>query len=140
MTFLLRRGDAQFYPCSVVKMFYLVAAQAALEAGRIADTPELDRASRDMITWSSNTATNYIIDLVTGTTGDTELAPAELDGWVEARNAVNRYFQTLKIDDFRGINVNQKLMDDDRYGREKIFVQIGGNNHNRLSTNAAASR
>src|SRR3982751_1484666 len=23
------RGDAQFYPCSVVKMFYLVAAQAA---------------------------------------------------------------------------------------------------------------
>jgi beta-lactamase class A len=133
------RGGEQFYPCSVVKMFYLVAAQAALEAGRIVDTPELDRASRDMITWSSNTATNYIIDLVTGTTGDMELSPSEMEQWVRARNGVNRYFQTLEIDDFRGINVNQKLMDDDRYGREKAFVQIGGNNHNRLSTNAAAA-
>lgn len=133
------RGGAQFYPCSVVKMFYLVAAQAALEAGRIADTAELDRASHDMITWSSNTATNYIIDLVTGTTGDTDLAPSEIEEWVKARNGVNRYFQTLEIEDFGGINVNQKLMDDDRYGREKAFVQLGGNNHNRLSTNAAAT-
>jgi hypothetical protein len=36
------------------------------------------------------------------------------------------------------INVCQKLMDDDRYGREKTFVQMGGNNHNRLTTDAAA--
>jgi len=133
------RGDALFYPCSVIKAFYLAAAQAALEAGRIADTPELHRAAHDMITWSSNTATNYIIDLLTGTTGDTDLPPEEVEAWCHARNAVNRYFQSLGIEDFAGINVNQKLMDDDRYGREKMFVQRGGNNHNRLCTNAAAT-
>src|SRR5262249_14949647 len=60
-----------FYPCSVVKAFYLVAAQARLAEGFIRPHEELDRAMRDMILVSSNTATNYVIDLVTGTTGDT---------------------------------------------------------------------
>src|SRR5689334_23939264 len=38
------RGDQPIYPCSVVKLFYLVAAQARLEAGFIAPHEELDRA------------------------------------------------------------------------------------------------
>src|SRR5690349_16492645 len=66
-------GDRPFYPCSVVKMFYLAAVQAAIEEGRVENHPELERAMHDMIRWSSNTATNYIIDLVTDTTGDTLL-------------------------------------------------------------------
>lgn len=133
------RGDAAFYPCSVVKIFYLVAAQLALEEGRLDETAELDRAMHDMIKWSSNTATNYIIDLVTGTTGDIELPPAEMEAWIEARQRINRDLSALGIAELSGINVSQKLMDDDRYGREKAFVRLGGNNHNRLSTNAAAA-
>ncbi|MDQ0391117.1 serine hydrolase [Labrys monachus] len=133
------RGGEPFYPCSVVKMFYLVAAQAAFEAGRVAETAELDRAMHDMIKWSSNTATNYIIDVLTGTTGDTDLDPAEMPAWIEARNSINAYFQGFGLPEFAGINVSQKLMDDDRYGREKTFVRLGGNNHNRLTTDAAAS-
>jgi beta-lactamase class A len=133
------RGAQHFYPCSVIKMFYLAAAQAALEAGQIGETPELVRAMRNMITWSSNSATNYVIDVLSGTTGDTELEADEMRRWVEARNCVNHYFQSLGLPEFAGINVSQKLMDDDRYGREKAFVQLGGNNHNRLTTEAAAS-
>ena len=132
------RGDAPFYPCSVVKVFYLAAAQARLEEGALAAHDELDRAMCDMIRWSSNTATNYIIDLVTGTTGDTLLDEAEMRGWVERRQWVNRYFHGLGWPEAAGINVCQKLMDDDRYGREKTFVRMGGNNHNRLTTDAAA--
>jgi beta-lactamase class A len=131
-------GSRPFYPCSVVKMFYLAAVQAAIEAGSVQEHNELSRAMRDMILWSSNTATNYIIDIVTGTTGDTLLAEPAFATWVERRNAVNRYFQSLKRDEFDGINVCQKLMDDERYGREKVFVTIDGNNHNRLTTNASA--
>jgi beta-lactamase class A len=133
------RGDVFFYPCSVIKVFYLVAAQDALEKGRIVETPELWRAMHDMIKWSSNTATNYIIDILTGTTGDTDLAPEAFASWAAARGTINAYFQSLGLPEFEGINVCQKLMDDDRYGREKMFVQLGGNNHNRLTTNAAAS-
>jgi beta-lactamase class A len=133
------RGDVFFYPCSVIKIFYMAATQAALAEGRIAETAELDRATRDMITWSSNTATNYIIDILTGTTGDTDLPADEMRRWVAARNKVNAYFESLGLPEFEGINVSQKLMDDDRYGREKAFVRLGGNNHNRLTTHAAAS-
>ncbi|MGE0004479.1 MAG: serine hydrolase [Parvibaculaceae bacterium] len=133
------RGDVAFYPCSVVKMFYMAALQQAYEDGRLVETPELDRAMHDMIKWSSNMATNYIIDHLSGTTGDTELEAGEMERWTAARENVNRYFGSLGRREFAGINVSQKLMDDDRYGREKIYVRHGGNNHNRLSTDAAAA-
>jgi beta-lactamase class A len=133
------RGDVAFYPCSVIKMFYMVALQQAYEDGRLTETAELARALHDMIKWSSNMATNYIIDHLSGTTGDTELAAAEMERWITARENVNRYFHSLGLPELTGINVSQKLMDDERYGREKIYVQHGGNNHNRLSSNAAAA-
>lgn len=132
------RGDVPFYPCSVIKMFYMVALEQAYEDGRLTETTELRRAMRDMITWSSNMATNYIIDHLSGTTGDIELAEAEVERWIEARENVNRYFRSLGLADLAYINVSQKLMDDERYGREKIYVQRGGNNHNRLTANASA--
>lgn len=131
-------GSQPFYPCSVVKMFYLAAAQAAIETGAIEGHDELTRAMRDMILWSSNTATNYVIDVVTGTTGDTLLNEIAFDDWAARRNMINRYFQNMRRAEFQGINVCQKLMDDERYGREKIFVTMGGNNHNRLTTDASA--
>lgn len=132
------RGDVPFYPCSVVKMFYMVALEQAYEDGRLTETPELARALHDMIKWSSNTATNYIIDHLSGTTGDIELDAAEMERWVEARENVNRYFRSLDIPELAGINASQKLMDDQRYGRENVYVRHGGNNHNRLTSDAAA--
>lgn len=133
------RGNVPFYPCSVVKMFYMVALQQAYEDGRLTETPELARAMHDMIKWSSNMATNYIIDHLSGTTGDLELEPADMERWVQARENVNRYFRSLGVKELAGINVSQKLMDDQRYGRENIYVRRGGNNHNRLNSDAAAA-
>ena len=118
------RGDQPFYPCSVVKLFYLVAAQARLEAGFIAPHEELDRAMRDMILVSSNTATNYVIDVVTGTTGDTLLPAADFAHWAEKRGWVNRYFRSFGWPELAPINLCQKLMDDQRYGRERQFVGV----------------
>ena len=132
------QGDRPFYPCSVVKVFYLAAVQACLEAGKVTPHGELDRAMRDMIRWSSNMATNYVIDRVTETTGDTLLGEDELAAWVECRQWVNRYFRALGWPEAEAVNICQKLMDDDRYGREKVFVAMGGNNHNRLTTDSTA--
>jgi hypothetical protein len=132
------QGSRPFYPCSVVKLFYLVAAQARLEEGFLPEHGELDRAMLDMIRVSSNTGTNYVIDLVTETTGDTLLPPEEMAAWREKRNWVNRYFRSFGWPEFAPINVCQKLMDDERYGREKMFVGADGRNHNALTTEAAA--
>lgn len=133
------QGQRQFYPASVVKVAYLAAAQAALRDGKMAPHDELDRAITDMILWSSNNATNYVIDMLSGTTGDTLLPEAQMKQWFEQRQGVNRFFGSLDWPEAQGINVCQKLMDDDRYGRERLFVTLDGkNNHNCLSSDFVA--
>ena len=133
------QGERAFYPASVVKVAYLAAAQAALSTGKLVAHAELKRAMTDMILWSSNNATNYVIDILSGTTGDTLLTEHEMKQWLERRQGVNRFFQDLDWPEADNINVCQKLMDDDRYGREKIFVTLDGkNNHNQLNSDFVA--
>lgn len=132
------RAMVPVYPCSLVKSFHLIHALAALDEGRIPAHGELDRALRDMILWSSNTATNYVIDILTGTTGDTLLEGAEYLDWSSKRERLNRFFWRLGWDDWEGCRIAQKLMDDTRYGREARFAEEGGDNLNRLTAAAAA--
>lgn len=132
------RGMDPVYPCSLVKSFHLIHALAALEDGRIDQHGELDRALRDMILWSSNTATNYVIDILTGTTGDTLLDGAEYLDWSYKREKLNRFFWRMGWDEWDGCRIAQKLMDDTRYGREARFADEGGCNLNRLTAAAAA--
>jgi len=132
------RGDWRCYPCSLVKSFHLIHALAALEEGRIAPHAELDRAMRDMILWSSNTATNYVIDLLTGTTGDTLLSGADYMDWTIKRGRLNGFFEVLGWPEFDRCNLVQKLMDDTRYGREAQFAGVGGENLNALTPLAPA--
>lgn len=129
------RGDAAIYPASVIKLFYLAAAHRWLEDGRLADTPELRRALNDMIVHSSNDATHYVLDLLTGTTSGPELPEDELKVWQEKRNAVNRYFATLG---YVGINANKKPWGDGPYGRETQASKAFQPNRNLLTTDATA--
>lgn len=129
------RGTAPIYPASVVKLFYLVAAHQWLESGQLADTPELRRAMHDMIADSSNDATSYILDALTGTTSGPELPAGEMALWAGKRNAVNRCFKGLG---FEHINVNQKPWNEGPYGRERVFLGTNYNNCNLLTTEATA--
>ena len=89
------RGNERIYPASVVKLFYLTATHRWLEDKKIEDTPELRRALKDMIVDSSNEATQYIVDVLTHTTGGYELPPQEMKEWQYKRDAMNRYFTSL---------------------------------------------
>jgi len=129
------RGNERIYPASVVKLFYLVAVHRWLEDKKIQETDELKRAVRDMIVVSSNEATQYIVDVLTHTTGGYELSAKEMAQWQDKRNAVNRYFSSLG---FTNINVNQKTFCEDAYGREKVSRGPGGENRNKLTTDATA--
>lgn len=129
------RGSEQIYPASVVKLFYLAAAHRWLEDKRIPNTPELQRALKDMIVDSSNDATHYVLDVLTQTTGGFELPPKEMAKWQKKRNAVNRYFSSLG---YVNINVNQKTFCEDAYGREQVSRGPNGENRNKLTTNATA--
>ena len=129
------RGATPIYPASVIKLFYLAAAHRWMEDGRLADTPELRRAMHDMIVDSSNDATHYIVDLLTGTTSGPELPEAELATWFERRNAVNRHFEALG---YTGINANKKPWGDGPYGRESQAIRLFEPKRNMLTTDATA--
>ena len=129
------RGNERIYPASVVKLFYLVAAHRWLEDKKIEDTPELRRALKNMIVDSSNEATQYVVDVLTHTTGGYELPPGEMKKWQERRNVVNRYFSSIG---YSNINVNQKTFCEDAYGREHFSRGPNGENRNKLTTDATA--
>jgi beta-lactamase class A len=129
------RGNERVYPASVVKLFYLVAAHRWLEDKKIEQTPELTRAIKDMIVDSSNEATQYVVDVITHTTGGYELPPKEMEEWQYQRNAINRYFSSLG---YTNINVNQKTFCEDAYGRERVSRGPNGENRNKLTTDATA--
>ena len=135
LPFAHHRGDANIYPASVVKLFYLAAAHRWLEDQKIPDTPELRRALHDMIVHSGNEATGYVVDVLTDTTSGPELPPAELAVWHEKRNAVNRYFHALGYSE---INANRKTWNDGPYGRDQQAVDQFTPGRNSLTTNATA--
>ena len=129
------RGEEKIYPASVVKMFYMNALQRWLEDGRVKRTPELERGLRDMITVSSNEATQYVLDVLTGTSSGAEMPAKEFEKWSYKRNIVNRFYAAQG---YQNINVNQKTFCEDAYGIEQQFRNYKGNNRNMLTTNAVA--
>lgn len=129
------RGEARIYSASVVKMYYMAALQRQLEDKKVTPTSELDRGERDMIVDSSNEATQYILDVLTGTSSGAELPQKEFDAWQYKRNRVNRWFTSMG---YTNINVNQKTFCEDAYGIEQQSRAYKGQNRNMLTTNATA--
>ena len=131
-------GERPCYPASVVKLVYLVAAEAWLQRQLIDDSPELRRALADMIRDSSNDATGLVLDLLTGTTSGPELAPDALGAWGQRRQLVNRWLTELGWPEWQGCNACQKTWGDGPYGRERQFYGADLENRNRLSSDVTA--
>jgi len=132
------RGDHLRYPASVVKLVYLIAAEAWLQQDLLHDTPELRRALAAMIQNSSNNATAYVVDRLSGTTGGPELDPAAMATWSQQRQLVNQWLAALAWPELDGWNACQKTWDDGPYGRERVFYGFDHDNRNRLSTSGVA--
>jgi hypothetical protein len=131
-------GERQRYPASVVKLVYLVAAEAWLQAGLLSDGPELRRALAAMIQHSSNDATGLVVDLLSGTTSGPDLAPAAWAAWQQQRQLVNQWLAELGWPELEGVNACQKTWGDGPFGRERRFYGEQLQNRNRLSTDATA--
>ena len=132
------RGVEGIYPASVIKLFYLVACHEWLDRGMLQESEETDRALNDMIVDSSNDATGYVIDILTGTTSGPSLPDGPFETWKNQRNLINRYFQSWGWVELETLNANQKTWGDGPYGRENDFVGKKRDNRNRLSTDGTA--
>lgn len=129
------RGNERIYPASVVKIFYMAALERQIEDGNIKLSTELGRGLRDMIVDSSNEATQYILDVITGTSSGAEMPEKEFQIWQGKRNRVNRYFSAMG---YTNINVNQKTFCEDAYGIEQQSRRYKGENRNMLTTDSTA--
>ncbi len=126
------------YPASVVKLIYAVASEIWLQKNLILECPEFRRALTDMIANSSNDATSYIVDLLTGTSSGPSLEGNRWIAWRRQRDLVNQWLSTLNWPELKNINCCQKTWSDGPYGRDKDFYGLNNNNRNALSTSATA--
>jgi beta-lactamase class A len=131
-------GGRQRYPASVVKLVYLIAAEAWLQEDLLEDDPELRRALAAMIRDSSNDATGLVVDLLSGTSSGPALPAAAMATWISQRQLVNQWLAELGWPELEGVNACQKTWGDGPFGRERKFYGAGMENRNRLSTDATA--
>lgn len=131
-------GGELRYPASVVKLLYLVAAEAWLQRDLLPESEELRQALAAMIRDSSNDATALVVDLLSGTTGGPALPPERMAAWMAQRQLVNQWLQALDWPELQGCNACQKTWSDGPYGRERVFYGSNLENRNRLSSDAVA--
>ena len=131
-------GERLRYPASVVKLVYLIAAEAWLQRRMLEDGPELRRALEAMVRHSANDATSLVVDLLSGTCSGPALPPRPYGAWVRRRQLVNRWLASLQWPELQGCNACQKTWAEGPWGREAQFYGLDRENRNRLSSDAVA--
>ncbi len=126
------------YPASVVKLVYGLAAYYWIKKGSLLLTEEIVDAVSKMLSFSSNNATSFLIDLLTGTTSGPCLEGEFWENWKFQRNIINDWLYDLHWDELLGINCCQKTWDDGPFGREKEFYGYENQNKNVMTTDSAA--
>lgn len=121
------RADAPFYPASVCKLFYAVAAHAWEKDGRMVLDDEDRRALSTMIRYSSNEATCYMLGRLTGTENGRVLDDAAMDAWWAKRQVVQAYFDGWDYPEFDGLRLWHGTYEDSPYGRENAVRRHGSN-------------
>ncbi len=126
------------YPASVVKLVYGLAAYDWIKRGSLLLTEEIIDAASKMLSFSSNNATSFLIDLLTGTTSGPCVEGELWENWKFQRNLINDWLYDLRWDELTGINCCQKTWDDGPFGREKEFYGYENKNRNVMTTDSAA--
>jgi len=126
------------YPASVVKLVYMAALEAWYAQGLLRHTAELERATAAMIGHSSNDATAYVVDALTGATSGPALSGDTYIAWQRQRQLVNQWLQEQGWSELQHCNCCQKTWEEGPYGRERQFYGLQRQNRNHLSSDAMA--
>jgi beta-lactamase class A len=135
----LFNGRQPVYPSSVIKMVYMGYVYQLARTGKLKITPAVYQKLHQMIHPSSNTATYWIVDLWSGTSGDDLRSPEAYKEFAHKRNACNRWLRSLGI---TGINACQKTWGSPIPAGERQFLRNGTSSGpwvNRNSMTAAAA-
>ena len=131
-------SNKNYYPASIVKIVYAVATQIWIQKDLIVDSEELRRALFEMIANSSNDATSYILDLLTGTTSGPCLNEQNFESWKIQRKLINNWLEQLQWSEVKDWNCSQKTWNEGPFGREKDFYGKKNENRNSMTTDGSA--
>ena len=128
------RGDAPFYPASVIKLFFMADVYATGKQS----IHDVDRALKEMIVVSDNDATAYLVDLLADNTcSGPNLEGRALRKFTEARRAINQRFARLGYVD--NVSAMMKPWSFGPFGRELQLLGENRVNRNKLTANATAA-
>jgi len=128
----------QHYPASIVKLVYGLAIHDWIEKKRVVLNKQIEKAVFNMLQYSSNDATSFLIDLLTGTTSGLSIEGEAWNQWKYQREIINNWLISLGWDEVKEFNCCQKTWEDGPYGREKDFYDKNNQNRNSMSTNGTA--
>ena len=126
------------YPASIVKLVYGFASYSWIKKGKILLSKELSDAVYRMLFYSSNNATSFVVDILTGTTSGPCIEGDCWENWKYQRAIINDWLRDLNWNELYEINCCQKTWDDGPFGREKEFYGIDNINRNMMTTDATA--
>ena len=126
------------YPASIVKLVYGLAAYSWIKSKKILLSQEIYDAVHKMLFYSSNDATSFLIDVITGTTSGPCIEGDAWENWKYQRSIINDWLKDLNWNELNEINCCQKTWDDGPFGREKEFYGIQNKNRNMMTTDATA--
>jgi hypothetical protein len=93
------------YPASVVKLFWMVAAQSKIKQGQV-QFAEVNTDLNIMMSKSDNDAASNIVDAITNTkSSNKKLDEKEFALWKQQRQSLNDFFQKAG---YKDINISQK--------------------------------
>jgi hypothetical protein len=124
-------GDANFYPASVIKIFFMVDTFLQNKF----DLPDVPRAMREMIGQSDNDATAYIVDILAETEPGPDLDAKALQKFIAQRRRINDDFRRHGYD----ISAMMKPWSFGPFGRDRQALGPNRENRNRLTANATTS-
>ena len=128
----------QIYPASIVKLVYALAIYSYVQNDKLNITQEIKEAVYKMLSYSSNDATSFIVDTLTGTTSGPSLNDEIWENWKYQRQIINDWLKSLNWGELNGFNCCQKTWEDSPFGREKDFYGTNNKNINQMSTDGTA--
>ncbi len=135
------RGSEQIYPASIIKVFYMAAAYAWAEAGKLEMSSQVKYDLKIMIDVSSNTATQRTLNRICGVQPGDLLSKTEFEKFAAKRNQVNEWLRGLG---FAEMNACQGTWDGTPSPRDRqlLTMNMSGSgpyvNHNKLSAEEMA--
>ena len=126
------------YPASIVKLVYGLAAYSWIKTKKILLSQEISDAAYKMLFYSSNDATSFLIDVITGTTSGPSIEGDDWENWKYQRSIINDWLKDLNWNELNEINCCQKTWEDGPFGREKEFYGTENKNRNMMTTDSTA--